>query len=427
MIPHSNKFDFVTDREQWIEDNKHVCTIPYKETHYRLGYANPCCYYQPTQGLIAQPAARVKKHIESQQVDAFCSYCTKQEQNNQLSGRKRDLLDINKISLENFLTNKNFEEFSTTLVFSNKCNMACRMCSPGNSSLFGKLVGIKDYASSTISDNLQYWQQIKNQIRSDVDKYKIYRLTVTGGEGTLQDDLYRLTEWLYEENLSQKIHLQILTNGSTWLADTYKQWCERFQQLTFSISIDSVNLNYEYVRWPMQFDKIAKHLYQFAELGNQHNNFNYYFTPVFYANNVAYLPEWLDWFENFYKQGNDVSIFDGTLVDPNHYQILNLPTYIKQDLLSVIEPLPELNLKILDKNSTFRQSLNNIVTQLKTDCENSPEQKNKQLTIWKEYLKQTAKWDLLTNTSLPISNQKLWDRLNSQDQLYYRELLKQSL
>jgi hypothetical protein len=424
MIPHSNKFNFVTDREQWIEDNKHICTIPYKETHYRLGYANPCCYYQSTEGLTVSPAATVKTFIESQQVDPSCAYCTKQENNNQLSGRKRDLLSISVADLESFLKNHTFEEFSTTLVFSNKCNMACRMCSPGNSSLFGKMIGIKDYASPTISDNTQYWNQIKNEIRQGVEQYSTYRLTVTGGEGTVQDDLYKLTEWLCAENLSQRVHLQILTNGSTWLEDTYADWCQQFRQLTFSLSIDSVYENYGYVRWPMQFDKIRKHLDKFAEYSRYYSNFNYYFTPVFYANNVAYLPEWLEFFENFFDCGNDVCVFDGTLVNPKHYQILNLPTYLKNSLLPIIEPLPNLDLKILHKNLQFKESLCNIITQLKMDLEVTPDQQSKQHLLWRDYLSQTAKWDLLTNTSLPTANRKLWDRLNSQDKLYYCQLFE---
>jgi hypothetical protein len=425
MIPHSNKFNFVTDREQWIEDNKHVCTIPYKEIHFRLGYANPCCYYRPTEGLTVAPAATVKTYIESQQVDPACAYCTKQENNNQFSGRKRDLLSISAADLEQCLTNKSSAEFSTTVVFSNKCNMACRMCSPGNSSLIGKMIGIRDYASPTISDNIQYWHQIQNEIRQGVEKYSVYRLIVTGGEGTVQDDLYKLTDWLCAENLSERIHLHILTNGSTWLEDTYANWCQRFRQLTFSISIDSVYENYGYVRWPMQFDKIQKHLDKFAEYSRYYSNFSYYFTPVFYANNVAYLPEWLEFFETFFDRGNDVCVFDQTLVDPKPYQILNLPTYLKNSLLRIIEPLPNLDLKILHKNTQFKESLCNIVEQLKIDLEVAPNQKFKQRLMWKEYLNQTAKWDQLTNITLPAANRKLWDRLSIQDQLYYHKLFEQ--
>ena len=426
MIPHSNKFNFVTDREQWIEDNKHICTYPYVGAHTKSRW-DPCCWYRSTVDFNSSSVTRVKEHIESQKIDAFCYYCTNQEKNNLLSGRQRALLELSPEDLQSFLQNKKLNEFTVTITLSNKCNMACRICGPHLSSLYGQLIGIKNFSSPNLSDNVQYWEEIKNSIKEGVNQYNVYRLTITGGEGTIQNDLYKLVDWLYQQNLSQKINLHLLTNGSTFLEETFSEWQQMFKQIDFGLSIDSVNENYSYVRWPMKFDKLEKNLYQFSEFSKKYKNFTYFITPTFYINNIAYLPEWLEFFEKFYNAGNNFVIFDNTFVEPNFLAIANLPTYLKNNLLTIIEPLPNLDLNILKKNTQFRESMHNIIEQLKMDLEIIPSQQFKQQELWREYLQQTAKWDLLTNTSLPVSNQKLWDRLSGQDQLYYRELLQQSL
>jgi hypothetical protein len=420
MIPYNKNFDLDSQREQWINDNKHICISPYKEFHYRKSHKNPCCFYQNNDTFDGSMTSTVKTNIESMKLDSNCKQCHRQEQRGQLSGRQRELLELPTQELIDFLTIKKVKDFSSTFMFSNKCNMSCRMCDGNLSSLYDKTWNKVDRPYATISDNNEYWEIIKNDIKSQVDNYETYRLNIMGGEGTIQEDLYKLTDWLIKEKLSQKIYLELGTNGSVFLKEAYSDWCKNFKQVSFALSIDSVADNYYYARWPVKFDKIKDNLQNFAELEKSFTNCNYYLTPTFYVNNIAYLTDWLDFFENFYSDKTQCHIFDNTLNKPNYLAVINLPTYIKQQLCSTIEPVLE-QYSILEKNSVFKRSIASLVDQLKNNLEEPEHGQMYQSSIWKEYLETTAKWDKLTKTSIAIHNKKLWDLFSDEDKnLYFK-------
>jgi len=420
MIPYSDKYDYnlESEKSQWIQDNKHLCIVPYIESDTRPDHINPCCHYSkpsdtfdfdnPNNRII-----KIKNNIESNAVDENCHHCHNQEANNQISTRVRQFLQHSSTELTEWLTTKKTNEYTNVITFGNKCNMACRMCSPRNSNLYESIWLGKKLPYKNMSDEPRLWEVLKSNIRDQhAGSTGVYRIIVMGGEGTVQEDLYKLTDWLIDEKLSNKINLQIATNGSVFLDEVFEKWCKNFKHLSFSISVDSAHVdNFQYVRYPVKFAKINNNLQNFKNLSNRLPNLNFFITPTFYINNIAYLKDFLDYFEKFDEAGV-LSIRDNSLFRPSYLRVGNLPMAIKQQLLDQITPLVNAY-GLLDRNEMFKTSINSMLEQFKIDSFSMED--------WKQYLSTTAKWDKLTNTDISFHNKKLWDLLSDDDKaLYYQ-------
>jgi organic radical activating enzyme len=420
MIPHSNKFDLESERLQWVQDNKHICVVPYIESHVGGKFINPCCHYdqgfKETLSLdsIRQPMIIIKNNIESAQIDKNCNFCHQQESNNQISERVRALLQHSSPDITEFLTNKKVQEHTDFFTFSNECNMACRMCTGGCSSLYASIWDNKKQTIKHLSDNLEYWGYLQANIRQKIhDRGEVYRITVMGGEGTIQKDLYKLTEWLVDEKLSDQVHLQIGTNGSIFHDEIFDQWCKNFKHLSFSISVDSTNVdNFPYVRYPAKFEKISRNLQNFKELSNRYFNFDFYITPTFYINNIAYLKDFLDYFEDFDSESKRLAIRDNTLTQPTYLKLSSLPNYIKTQLVDQINKYID-NYSLIERNPWFKTSIDSMLGQLHIGDFSTE--------TWKQYLNTTARWDRLTGTNITFHNKRLWDLFNDEDKSLYQQ------
>jgi organic radical activating enzyme len=286
------------------------------------------------------------------------------------------------------------------------------MCSSNISSLYDSIWNNKKNIPKTASNEPDYWNTIKSDIRAKVDVYEEFRIVVMGGEGTIQEELYKLTDWLQEENLCKKIILQIGTNGSVFSEDKFTSWCDTFKRVAVAISVDSThNDNFLYVRYPVKFEKIHENLQKFKSLAETKSNFDLHITPTFYINNVAYLKEFLDYFENFEISGRQIRIYDNTLFQPTDLALAALPTVIKEKLAAQVQELLDHDYKIWNTSFTFKKSVESILGQLQS-TEFSAE-------VWDKYMSTTARWDQLTDTSLWTNNKKLWDLLPESDQEAY--------
>ena len=412
MIPHNKTFDHRIDFDSWSKDNPHICSIPYQELHHDLNQISPCCWYDTSNTVDS--VAEIKKNIESGQVDKNCHLCHKQESNQQFSGRQRALKQFPPEQLDDFLENKKIKFFYMFFMFGNKCNMACRMCSSDISSLYNSIWNNKKNIPKTVRADTDYWNTIKSEIRTKVDLYEEFRLVIMGGEGTIQEELYTLTDWLQEENLCHKIILQIGTNGSVFSEDKFTSWCDTFKRVAVAISVDSTHDdNFLYVRYPVKFEKIHENLQKFKSLAETKSNFDLHITPTFYINNIAYLKEFLDYFEEFEISGRAARIYDNTLFRPDDLALAALPTVVKEKLAVQVQDLLNHDYKIWNNSFTFRTSVESILGQLKS-TEFSDE-------VWARYISTTARWDHLTDTNLWTNNKKLWDLLPEVDQESYRQ------
>jgi len=410
MLPQNKTFDRQIDFDQWSKVNQHICSIPYQEVHYELDHVSPCCWYDTSNTI--DTVAEIKKNINLGIVDKNCHLCHKQELDQQFSGRQRALKQLPPAQLDDFLENKKIRSFYMFVMFGNKCNMACRFCNSGHSSLYDSIWNNKKNIPISISDNPDYWNNLKSDIRAKVDLYDELRIVIMGGEGTIQEELYKLTDWLQEENLCKKIILQIGTNGSVFSQDKFTLWCDLFKRVAVAVSVDSAHEdNFLYVRYPVKFQKIHENLQKFKSLAETKSNFDLHITPTFYINNIAYLKEFLDYFEDFNIAGRSVRIYDNTFFRPDDLALVALPLAVREKLAVQVQTLINHDYRIWDNSFTFKKSIESILGQLKSN--------EFSYAVWNRYISTTAKWDKLTDTSPWVNNKKLWDLLSVEDQEFY--------
>ena len=180
-----------------------------------------------------------------------------------------------------------------------KCNMACRMCSPMASSLLQKdfnyfkrhesiddITSVTDgfFSSSDIlsSVELPQWEWVINNI------HKIGALKVTGGEPLFNKQFINAMIPLKKDGLN----LNVTTNGSLF-TNKICDILNEFKGLYFTISIDSIGKNFEYVRYPYTFKKVEKSIANFIKKCYNIREIKY--NCVVSSLNIFYIDELINW------------------------------------------------------------------------------------------------------------------------------------
>ena len=439
-IPSSDKFDKATDRQNWANDNQHICLLPYTSLQYfqLLKSVSPCCNLEQTSKTdflmppnklkqtiqagkdsltdFLKPITELRQAIESGNTYSKCNTCYQCESEGKISERTRYLIGLDDQQVDSFLENQIInDDFYIHCTLSSLCNMACRSCNSYTSTLFSKVDSGRDILLGTMSDHENHWNSLLDSIVRETDRQENVTLVVSGGEGSIQPDFHKLVAWLIDHNLSKKIKLTINTNGSIDDELLYQNLCNNFKKVSLSISIDSINENYHYVRWPGSWQKMHKNLKSFANYQKQFKNFNFFLTPVWSINNIFYLPDWVEFFESFNDENElHLAAYDTPLYQPDWLDVQNLPAYIKNILVEKISPV--LLNPWLIRNKTFHANITNLIKLCATSTNAQSD------TAWHEYLRNTAKWDVRTNTELSIHNRLMYEIMNAEDTTLFLEL-----
>lgn len=142
------------------------------------------------------------------------------------------------------------------------CNGACVTCIPKLSSLWQKEF-VKHNRATFKIDNLvssvdEKIIKLKNTANLDHLRYiKFY-----GGEPLLTDTHLRILEQIpYPENVA----LYYTTNGSIMPSTSTLELWSKFKTIFFSVSIDGVAEQFNYLRWPLQWNKVTENLLTLKE------------------------------------------------------------------------------------------------------------------------------------------------------------------
>jgi len=414
----NDNYDRHSQRNQWANDNKHICLLPYTSLQFfhSSKYVSPCCNLRKTDETdYLKPIVQLKEAISNKQTFKNCSVCYKCEAEGKISERTRYLIELTNQQLDSFLEKQEVPGFNIHCTLSNKCNMACRSCNINTSSLFAKIETGIEIKTPTISDDMSYWNTMLESITRAVAEKNQINLIISGGEGFVQSDFKLLIKHCIENNLSKQINLTVNTNGIVDNETFIQYLCDNFNRVSLAVSVDSIYENYHYVRWPGTWNKIEENLETFANYQNTKDNFNFFLTPVWSINNIFYVEDWIRYFENF-KTKFDLPYFfayDTPLFQPVWLDVLNMPDYLKtQAALSLNNILDNSWLKT---NKTLHANIINL-SNLLTKPENDK-------THWHYYLKKTAEWDKKTGASAEIYNAKLYQLLNDSDKSLFQKYL----
>lgn len=233
--------------------------------------------------------------------------------------------------------------------FGENCNLRCRMCSPGLSNklrldyqyfyenkldsagingfdyelehdairkkaeelgiVLSKTVDEIDYdlkysSTETVHwDGGKQWQNILDNI------HNLKHIKATGGETLVSKPFEEFLDTAIERGVAKNIYLEFHTNGTKFTNSMIEKLLQ-FEALHLNFSIDSVGKNYEYIRYPMLFDKVdnsIRNLLQkthgkLASCGIMPFIKNFSFNVVLTALNAHYMKDLHKYQETLYAE-----------------------------------------------------------------------------------------------------------------------------
>jgi len=203
------------------------------------------------------------------------------------------------------------------VTFNNDCNLECMMCSPLYSYKLNKLYHREmDFSHSST------WQV-------DLDSKTLGRMlpsleviTLTGGEPFVSKKIVDFIKNLSDGAFARNLTLRVFTNLSQMSLEIINT-LKKFKKVELLLSIDSVEENYEFIRYPASWKTLVNNI----ELLNAHRfpHLDIHLHCVLMATNWSFIGELI----NFYHK---------TLGHPNL-----LPIFVEIDTPSFLHPgvLPE--------------------------------------------------------------------------------------
>lgn len=235
-----------------------------------------------------------------------------------------------------------------------KCQLACVMCSPADSS--GWIKEHKMIMPLLKNKNLQgsmRWEKETGRLAETGGSYNwhknnpmfmkelfeqiphLHQLYWAGGEALIMDDHYTILEEIIKQGFAKNIELRYNSNGLEWRDDLFDIWKE-FRRVIFHFSIDDIGDRLNFVRYPTDFDKCAEQLHKLDNY--PHGNFKLTTAFTVLALNMFYIPEFVKWkiSQNFKQLNvfpNGAGIFSCHLAYwPPQLNVKVLPKWFKDEI-----------------------------------------------------------------------------------------------
>ena len=295
--------------------NNYFCVLPYFS--YELNMAHKgnmyCCKLAPGADI-----AEIRKSIQNKQRAPECSECWKLEDSGLPSERiihnsTFDYLidrDIDKIE-EDAIAGQHSSKI-IKLHTSNICNGTCVTCGSKTSSAWAALE----------NDNRFPYKIAPDTKLDHLNWAEIVQLSFVGGEPLLEKKNLEILKHLIEVN-NTDCFISFVTNGSIELSDAQRSLLSQFKNLNICLSIDGVGPVFEYMRYPLSWDKLINNLKFFKSITSEVS------VSCMISNlNVLYYSNLLD----FFKQEN-LKYICRPITMPECFNPNNLPKYVKEKIL----------------------------------------------------------------------------------------------
>lgn len=194
------------------------------------------------------------------------------------------------------------------LRFGTKCQLACVMCSPHDSSGW-----IKDYKAifpAVKNESLKETMQWENKGSYNGSSYNWHKQNPTfwkqfyeqipymqqiyfaGGESLIIEEHYEILEECIKQGHAKNLELRYNSNGVEWREDLFDLWKE-FKLVRFHYSVDDIFERNEYVRYPSKWSR-TEEVFHILDKETS-NNVEITVACAVQALNVYYLPDFIKW------------------------------------------------------------------------------------------------------------------------------------
>jgi MoaA/NifB/PqqE/SkfB family radical SAM enzyme len=219
-----------------------------------------------------------------------CEWCIKHEKfGSHLTTRWHDTiawaLKLKLKNIEDLKTIKNPTYYEIRP--GNKCNVMCRSCTPGFSSLIEEEYKNIDHP---------YFKDFYERQRRGYDSFDVVDLDtaktiyVTGGEPTINAEFYAFLRKCIKENKTN-FNLRINSNFMK-ISNPIRELFKYFDDIGFTVSIDGTPKITEYVRWKTVQEQVEKNVYLLKNDGHR-----IACTSVISIYNVTTIGETLEYLE----------------------------------------------------------------------------------------------------------------------------------
>ena len=255
-----------------------------KDQDFRI---RPCCVFKSKKSIYeiddylkSDYMADARKRMIDGQSIPECSVCWQKE--------KAGLTSLRHIYNQQFLHNKNIPDniakkaktkiIQADIKIGNRCNYACAMCHPGDSSLiFNKYKAnldnkfVQEYSkkNSNFMDaklNTNYRNTSLQMLDNVLSTTSVRSIKILGGEPLLEQEFLKRLASVPDAH-KQKITLWVVTNGSIDLVNTLSK-LGKYKAIVVTVSLEGTGKLQEYVRKRSSWQQIESNICKFLEFNN---------------------------------------------------------------------------------------------------------------------------------------------------------------
>tara|TARA_B100000927_G_scaffold290754_1_gene290471 strand:+ start:3601 stop:4902 length:1302 start_codon:yes stop_codon:yes gene_type:complete len=300
---------------------------------------------------------RTRLQMLNGEIPASCRKCFHEESKGIISKRNwetevwKERLDIDTIveqTKDDGSLPVNIPYFDLRL--GNVCNLKCVMCSPHDSSswikewklIYPKYTNEDLKRDQSWNENFDYtWYKKGSFLESMKDQAQhIKELYFAGGEPLMIPEHYNILQFMVDEGYAKDCCLRYNSNGTELNEKLFVLW-SKFKEVTFNFSIDAYGDKNDYIRYPSEWNTIAKHL---KILDRSGNNIVINIAAAVQLLNLPYINELASWKSSQGFSKVNVLPFGGGLISTH---LVYFPSYLN------VRVMPQ-ELKELTKNRIER-------------------------------------------------------------------------
>ena len=170
--------------------------------------------------------------------------------------------------------------------FSNKCNLACKMCSPMHSSKLQQLVESNPHLQKWYGDlEIKSNNYNLDSIFKDVDLTNLKTVNFIGGEPFITPDLMDFLDFLETKDLFKNLTCSIYTNG-TFFPVKFLDKLKKFKAVIILISVDGVDDLANYIRTGFEWETVHKNIDAWLDFKKDNPNIYLKLTHTLQAYNI---------------------------------------------------------------------------------------------------------------------------------------------
>jgi len=270
--------------------------------------------------------------------DSGCSNCEKLELSNEVSfrtGMNEGLHITGQMDLSG--------PARIDLMFDISCNLACRSCGPVASTYWQRHLKEHKLWNQPISTPRRKNEVIDALSRLDLSNLR--QLVFCGGETLLGREYWEVAEWLGDNvpNARQQLTLCFQTNGTQPILPKNFTTIEKFHLVKLHISLDGVDSQFEYLRWPASWSQVTDNILNLRK--NLPGNVMFVVEETVSIFNLLYADKLKTWID-----ANFTTSREGDIV--NHTKHLALGNFglqnMTQEYVDIIKQSPQKNLIAID-------------------------------------------------------------------------------